>query len=308
MNIIRHWPTMLLGFIVAAILIAVMFVYQVNETEVAVVTRFSKPLPESPQAGLHFKWPYPFEQVYKYDKRSHAFSGETGKLEEFTTKDGKSVIVGLAVIYNIDDAIKFYNKFSDIRTAESHLNSWMRSTRSAVIGQYNFNQLLNTDPKEMKLNEIEKSIQTQLRDKAMAYGLDVTYVGITTLNLPANVTKDVFARMIQERTEVAQRILTEGQTAANEIRTAANTERSNILAAAEGKSKEIRAAGDSQAAKYLSTLKEDPELALFLRQLESLRKVMQGGKSTVVFATEQLPFNQFDKSTLSGLNNSVNQQ
>ena len=39
----KHWPTMLLGLIVAAILLTAVFSYQLPQTESAVVTTFGRP-------------------------------------------------------------------------------------------------------------------------------------------------------------------------------------------------------------------------------------------------------------------------
>ena len=60
----------------------------------------------------------------------------------------------------------------------------------------------------------------------------------------------------------------------------------------EAKAKEIRAAGDAAAAKYYSVFKQNPELAVFLRKLESLRVVMRG-RTTLVFDTNTAPFDLF---------------
>ena len=49
-----------------------------------------------------------------------------------------------------------------------------------------------------------------------------------------------------------------------------------ILAFAERKAGEIRAQGDRAAAKYYEQFEQDPQLAAFLRSLESLKKELQG--------------------------------
>ena len=58
-NFFKHWPTMLLGLVVAAILLVAVFSYQLNQTESAVVPTFGRPT-EVPEPGLHFRWPFPF--------------------------------------------------------------------------------------------------------------------------------------------------------------------------------------------------------------------------------------------------------
>ena len=49
------------------------------------------------------------------------------------------------------------------------------------------------------------------------------------------------------------------------------------------------AAGDAQAAEYYKIYNEDPELAAFLRQLESLKKILKN-KTTLMIDTNSAPF------------------
>ncbi len=56
-SVARHWPALLLGVMVGAVLIFAIFSFQVNETQVAVVTTFGRVEQESPTAGLNFRWP-----------------------------------------------------------------------------------------------------------------------------------------------------------------------------------------------------------------------------------------------------------
>ena len=67
-NFFKHWPTMLLGVVVAVILLIAVFSYQLNQTESAVVTTFGSPAAVT-DPGLHFRWPFPFQKIYKFDHR-----------------------------------------------------------------------------------------------------------------------------------------------------------------------------------------------------------------------------------------------
>ena len=42
-NFFKHWPTWVLGLLVAVILLFAVFSFQLNETEVAVVTTLGRP-------------------------------------------------------------------------------------------------------------------------------------------------------------------------------------------------------------------------------------------------------------------------
>ena len=287
-NFFKHVPTLLLGLAVAAILLIAVFSFQLNQTETAVVTTFGRPA-QVTEPGLHFRWPFPFQRIYRFDKRIRSFEGGAGKLEETTTCDGHNILVGIYVDFKIGDVEKFFVTFENITNAEDQLNSWMRSAKNAAFGQYRFNQIVNTDPKQMKLTEIQNRIKEELVRKTSGYGLNILRVGINTINVPKTVSEKVFARMIAERKLVADKYIAEGNSEARKIRIEADSARTIKLADAEAKAKEIRAEGDVEAAKSYKIFQENPELAKFLRKLDSLREIMRG-RTTVVIDTNTAPF------------------
>lgn len=287
-NFFKHVPTLLLGLAVAAILLIAVFSFQLNQTETAVVTTFGRPA-QVTEPGLHFRWPFPFQRIYRFDKRIRSFEGGAGKLEETTTSDGHNILVGIYVDFKIGNVEKFFVTFENITNAEDQLNSWMRSAKNAAFGQYRFNQIVNTDPKQMKLQEIQNRIKDELVRKTSGYGLDILRVGINTINVPKTVSEKVFARMIAERKLVADKYIAEGNSEARKIRIDADSARTIRLADAEAKAKEIRAEGDVEAAKSYAIFQENPELAKFLRKLDSLREIMRG-RTTVVIDTNTAPF------------------
>ena len=287
-NFFKHVPTLLLGLAVAAILLIAVFSFQLNQTETAVVTTFGRPA-QVTEPGLHFRWPFPFQRIYRFDKRIRSFEGGAGKLEETITKDNHNIIVGIYVDFRISQPEQFFRTFENITRAEDDLNSWMRSAKKTAIGKYNFSQLVNTDPAKMCLVEIQEQILAELRSKSSGYGLEILRVGINTINVPQDVSAKVFERMIAERKLIADRYLAEGDAEAKKIRIAADRERTIRLADAEAKAKEIRAEGDAEAARSYAVFQQNPELAKFLRKLDSLRQIVPG-RTTLVLDTDTAPF------------------
>ena len=68
-TMLRHWPTALLGTLVALVLLTAVFSYQVGENELAVVTTLGKVEDYQPEPGLHFRWPYPIQEIHRFDGR-----------------------------------------------------------------------------------------------------------------------------------------------------------------------------------------------------------------------------------------------
>lgn len=284
----KHWPTMLLGLIVAMVLLTAVFSFQVNQTEVAVVTTFGRPEVVS-DAGLHFRWPFPFQKVYFFDRRIRCYEGSSGKLEETSTKDGHNIIAGIYVNYRISDAGQFFSKLKDVTNAEDLLNTMMRSAKNTAFGQYDFNQIVNTDPKKLELEKIQNDIKAGLIRDTDGMGIDIIGVGINTLGVPKTITDKVFDRMVAERKQFADKNLAEGKREAKEIRIKADREKSTMIAEAEAKAQKIRAEGDAAAVEFYKEFEKQPELAAFLRKLDALRNVMKG-RTTVVLDTAVPPF------------------
>jgi modulator of FtsH protease HflC len=285
----KHWATILLGVIVAVIFVVAIFSYQVNETQMAVITTFDQPSETPVGPGLHPRWFFPIQKVHKFDTRYRCYDGKVGKVEEVLTKDQQNVVVGIYIIYRIKDPVKFYLTMVNIPAAEEQLNTWMRGARSEVIGTYDFDQLINTNSKGMKLEQVEKKIKAKLVEVAGPIGLEIKSVGIKSLNIPEIISKNVFDRMISERNRAAQEFLSAGQTRADDIRIKTDGEVRTMLADSEAKAKVIRAEGDAKAAQFYATFKQNPELAIFLRKLQSLRKVMKS-KTTLILDTDSAPF------------------
>jgi membrane protease subunit HflC len=285
----KPWATIILGLIVAAIFLTIIFSYQVEERETALVVTTSKVSDTPVGPGWHFRWPYPIQKIVKFDNRFRIFDGNVGQLEETMTKDKHNVIAAIFAIYRIKDPVTFYRKLVDITSAEENLNTWMRSTKTETFGRYNFNQLVNVDPEKMQLTLMEKEMTEHLSKITATYGLEIKMVGIKAINIPESVTTGVFERMKSERQAEAAIYRSQGESEAKIIRTNADTKASNVLAEAEAEAHKIRAKGDAEAAQFYAAFKQDPQLASFLRKLEALRRVMKD-KTTLILDTNTAPF------------------
>ena len=297
-NFFKHWPTMLLGLIVAVVLLTAVFSFQLNQTEVAVVTTFGRPAVVS-EPGLHFRWPFPFQKVYLFDKRIRCFEGSSGKLEETTTSDKNNILVGIYVDYRISDPKLFFEQLIDVKNAEEQLNNLMRSAKNNAFGQSTFNQIVNVNDAQRKLNAILADIKKNLASQMSKYGVEIVDVGINSLGVPQNITEEVFNRMIAECEKTAEEHLQKGEKDAKKITDDATAEASKVIAKAQAEAEKTRAKGEANAVKYYEVFKADPELAEFLRKLSALEKIVQG-RTTLVLDTNVAPFdllNAAPKST-----------
>lgn len=284
-----YLPTILLGFVVAAIFIFLIFTFQVAESERALVLTMGRISGAPRGPGLHLRLPLPFQQVITYDVRKRTFDGNIGKLEEVTTRDQKQVVVGITVIYSIDDLEKFKTA-KNLATAEEFLSSCMRTAKASVIGKYELTELVNTEADRIKLEKARREILDEISPKVMdAYGLKVYEVNFSSLIVPKPTAEAIAKRMKQERERLATTEREKGNLDAKNIKTKADAERESILTSARAEAKRIRAEGDAEAAKYYSEFKENPALAAFLKKLEMIKDILNE-RTTLILSTDDVPF------------------
>jgi len=211
-----------------------------------------------------------------------------GVLEETTTKGGDPITVVSFVVWRVGDAMKMFNQKVD---PEIQLMDLLRNKQNAVIGQHYFDEFVNHDPAKIKFDEIEKEMKDAIAAIASEnYGITIESVGIKQLKVSEDNTKKAFEQMRAERNSKATAIRTEGNSLAKKITSDAEAKKIELLAAAEARAKQIRGQGDAEAAQYYKLLETDPQFAMFLRDVEALKKMLKD-RTTVVFSTDVEPLN-----------------
>lgn len=285
----KHWPAMFFGAVVSAIFLIVIFSYQVKSTEVAIVKTLGK-ISVQNEPGLHFCWPYPIDIIFKFDNRMHCFDGFTGKFEEVSTSEGETVVVGMFTVYRVVDAEKLFKNVGNINKAEVLLDNLMRCARNSAVGTHYLGDFINTGDWKVKIDLIEDEIKRDLEVKAMnSLGLKIEAVGIKTFILPEKITEKVFERMKAERNVLSEKYRSYGKSEAKSMRDEADNKRKYVIAEAEAKAKIIKSEGDEFATRYYSAFTENPDLAIFLRKLESLNRI-KAGRITLILNSEKYPF------------------
>ncbi len=274
------------GLLVALFLILSMLLFQVRYDEVAVRTTFGGTNDNSVinEAGLYFRLPPPIQQVHNFPKRVQLLEDET---EEIQTRDGYSVILRTYLAWRIDQPLNFFIKLQNTENAQEQIRPLLRNLKT-IIGEYDFAQLVNTDESKLKLHEIEERALNEIRTHLTSqnYGVAAEQFGIRRLMLPQEVTQKVFDRMRQARMTMAQRARSEGEEQSVAIRSKADATRQIILAFAENRAQAIRTLGDLEAAEYYKAFQADQDLAIFLRKIETLGKILPHNSTFVLDAAQ----------------------
>lgn len=282
-----RFTLLVFGFMVVAVFLLTQMVFTVREGEVVVVTSLGKPIRAIEDAGLYRRWPWPVHEIHRFDNRIRMLEGT---FEEGLTRDGKNVLLQIYAGWNISDPMLFLERVGGSAQAGGNLDGLLRSHKNAMIGQYRFSELINVDPAELKLENIEQQLLATVQPEASErYGVAVHVVGIRRIGLPEAITQSVFDRMRAERQEIADRYRSEGEGESIRIRARADSERDQMLATAEAQARSLRAEGDAAAAEFYQVFERDPDLAIFLRKLDTMKEMLNS-KATLVLSSESEPF------------------
>ncbi len=290
--------TLVTVFVLA--LVSFMVTYTVRFTEAAVVTTFGQAgeNAEAKQAGLHWKLPYPFQSVTTYDTRLRFVQT---KLETQQTRDSKQIILESYCLWRVKDPMRFFKRFSiagerstdHYREAETRLIGMLRSAMSSTSA-YTLGELFPSDGQRSKLDALENDILAGMTRATPGtgdsqgldeFGIEVLQVGITRVQFPAETTTAVVERMIESRKKLVTAIETQGQAEAEAITSSARANADRIIAFAEARAAEIRAQGTRDAARYIEMMAANPELAKYLRHLETMRD-SYAGKLTLILGDD----------------------
>ena len=269
-----------LTIVVAVLLIAIfglmLFVFQVRQSEVAVVTLWDRMELDNTRTnpGPHLQWPWPIERVYKLDQRVHSLEDN---LEPVPLPDNTIVMLGTYVGWRIADPAKFFPKFESgsVTEAEKQLVGIVRSAKSEVASHHVFSDFLSADQSQIKLTQIENEILESARGKVALgnYGIEIRFTQIRNLELPSSVSQTVFDRMKQERNKLASAIKSDADSRDNVIRSDADSAASKLLAEADAKAKEIRGEGQLAMVQSLKVMDQNPAFARFLMDLDMLEEL-----------------------------------
>ncbi len=293
----KHIGIFTLAFLVVGSLVVGTVTFQVDQLEdIVLIERFgevTRVLHGKEDAGLHLKWPWLIEKVIRYDSRTFTVEDP---LNQVTTYDQQTLLVSAYCTWKIADAKTFHKSLGaeDAVAQEAAVSGKVRSllqdAKKAAITKHNISRFINADKGSREAFEaIEKEIFDRLAaDAGTAYGVEIVSVGITALALPQSVTSKVVSVMNEERQSLAKAIITGGQAQADTIVSQAESARTQILAFAKRKEKAIRTEGDQAEAAYYHEFTKNPEFAIFLKTLDSLKEQL-AGKTTIILSGDSLP-------------------
>jgi len=281
---------LLLGTLVAGALIASSCIFVVQEGERGIVFQFSKIQRTDDGAvrvfepGMHFKLPM-VETVRKLDAKVQTLDDPS---DRFVTSEKKDLLVDSYVKWRIKDFGKYF------------LSTTGRTDRAETLLKQYINNGLRTEFGTRTIAQIVSGERTELMKRAMdqagkaaeELGIEILDVRVKKINLPDEISKNIFQRMRAERTAVAKEHRARGMEKAEVIRSDVDAKVTIMLADAERNARTTRGEGDAEAAKiYADAYGKNADFFSFVRSLEAYRNSFQS-KSDVLIVQ---PDNEFFK-------------
>lgn len=285
----QYWLRLVLAVSLLGLILVGMFSYTLDEGFQAVVTRFGEPVQVEAAAGLHFKWPWPVDRVYELDCRKKVYNT---RFTQTLTKDKKSIILLTYIVWRVERPLLFLQSVGNSLNAEEKIEGLVTSAKNNVLGNYELNNLVSTEPERLKLDEIERRILEASGAKALeSFGIEIVSLGIKRLAYPENNVQSVFNQMQAERGQYAAKYRAEGRMEASIILSETDVEIAKINAEAVRRSAEIKGDADRQAAEiYAAAHRQGREFYRFNRSLEALEAIVNNN-AVFVLRSDQAPFN-----------------
>jgi len=258
--------------------------YTVAEDQYACTFRFSEIINTVDTAGLHFK--IPFVDTVKY------FPRETQLYDippsEVLTSDKQNMTVDCYVLWHISDPQQFYRALGTTSKAEERLDAITYNALKTAMGTLAQADIINMNDGAER-NDIYESIAATVDVQAATYGIHVEDVKIKQFDLPESNLNAVYARMISERNQMAEKYTADGNYDASVIRNEVDKEVNITISNAEAEAAKLVAEGEAEYMRLLAeayNTEDKKDFYEFTLALDALTQSLTGSEKTVILDAE----------------------
>lgn len=279
------------GFVVLAIVAVVisMSTFIVHERELAIKFKLGEIVESDYEPGLYFQIPI-INNIKKFDSRILTMDTPS---ERFLTAEKKNVIVNSFVKWKISDPKTFYTATAgDERQAIARMASIINNELKGQIASKTMREVISGERATI-MQQVTDNAGVKIND----FGIELIDVRVKKVELPEEVSNNVYRRMATERQTVAREFRSRGEEKAKQIRANADRQREEILAEAYRKSEEIRGEGDALAAKtYADSFNQDKDFYSFYRSLRAYETSFGNNGDMIILSPDSDFFKFFKES------------
>ncbi|MGH8650209.1 MAG: protease modulator HflC [Burkholderiales bacterium] len=260
----NRFGAILAGALVALI-IGALSLFVVDQRQNAIVFRLGEVVEIKKAPGLYFKIPL-LDNVRYFDVR--ILTIDTAEPERFLTSEKKNVLVDLFVKWRITDVRQYYVSVGGNEgLAQTRLLQTINDGLRAEFGNRTVHEVVSGER-----DKIMDLMREKANEDATKIGVEVLDVRVKRVELPQEVSVDVYRRMEAERKRVANELRSTGAAESERIRADADKQREVIVAQAYRDAQRIKGEGDARAtAIYARAYEQNPEFYAFYRSLEAYR-------------------------------------
>jgi len=265
-------PKAFVALIVLAlgILVGSQSFYIIKETERAIKLKFGEIVDPDIQPGIGFKVPL-MHVIKRFDARVLTLDTQPSR---FLTEGKKYVIVDSYAKWRIKDVRTYYQATSGDRT------------RATMLLENQVNKGLRDEIAARSLYEVVSGERDQLMTKLTGMlneqtqaelGIEILDVRVKAIDLPDELSRNVYERMSAERGRESREIRSEGNELAEGIQADADRQKTVLEAEAYREAEQIRGTGDAESARiYAEAFNRNPEFYSFTRSLKAYTDTFQG--------------------------------
>ena len=256
-----------------------MSAFVVTEKELAIKFKLGEIVKSDYQPGLYWQIPI-INNVRKFDSRILTMDTPS---DRFLTSEKKNVVVDSFVKWRIVDPKTYYTSTGgDERQAIARMASIINDELKGQIGAKTMREVISGERAS-----IMQVVTDNAGMKIVDLGIELIDVRVKKVELPENVSANVYRRMATERQTVAKKFRSRGEEQAKQIRANADRQREEILAEAYRKSEEIRGQGDAFAAKtYADSYNQDRDFYSFYRSLKAYENSFGNSQDVIVLSPD----------------------
>lgn len=261
---------------IVVLIVASLSMFIVDQRQNAIVFRLGEVVNIKKEPGLYFKLPL-VDNVRYFDIR--VLTIDTAEPERFLTSEKKNVLVDLFVKWRITDVRQYYVSVGgDESRAQTRLLQTINDGLRAEFGNRTVHDVVSGER-----DKIMELMRDKANEDAGKIGVRILDVRLKRVDLPQEVSVDVYRRMEAERKRVANELRSTGAAESEKIRADADRQREVIVAQAYRDAQRIKGEGDAKAAAvYARAYEQNAEFYAFYRSLEAYKQTFQSKNDVLV--------------------------
>jgi len=276
-----------LAVVVGVIMLVSMSAFTVDQRDRAIVFQLGEIKEIIDKPGLYFKLPL-IQNVRNFPKL--ILTWDDPEAQRFITVENKPVLVDAFVKWRIVDVTKYYVSVAgDEIAAARRINQTVNGLLREEFGKRTVHDVVSGER-----DDIMSTVREKVDLDVSGLGIQVVDVRLKRVDLPQEVSVDVYRRMESERKRVASELRSNGSAEAEKIRADADKQREIIIAEAYRDAQRIKGEGDAKAAAiYARAFNENPEFYAFYRSLEAYRASFKSRSDVLVLDPNSQFFRYF---------------